>query len=83
MSKLHFSKNEKTDDNNNEKEPWIILVADDEGDVHMVTKMVLDNFHFDERPVQILNSFTGKETLELLVKYPKTAVLLLDVVMES
>lgn len=63
--------------------PWIILIADDEGDVHMITKLVLENFRFDNRPVQILSSYSGKETLQVLEEHPNTAVLLLDVVMES
>ncbi|NBC25229.1 MAG: hypothetical protein GVY08_00065 [Bacteroidetes bacterium] len=54
--------------------PWTIIVADDEGDVHMITKLVLENFRFDNRPVEILSSYSGEDTLKTLEKHPNTAV---------
>lgn len=63
--------------------PWTVLVADDEPAVHEVTHLVLDDFQFDGRGVQLLDAYNSQQTCELLRQHPDTAVLLLDVVMES
>lgn len=65
------------------KEPWKLVIADDEEEVHAVTRMVLDNFTFEGRGLELLSAYSGKETKEILQKHPDTAVLLLDVVMEE
>lgn len=83
MAKMVFTEHNITPEKDEVKEPWTILVADDEGDVHMVTKLVLKNFKFEDRPVNIQSCYSGQETIDFLEKYPRTAVILLDVVMES
>ena len=65
------------------QERWKILIADDEEEVHAVTRMVLDNFSFEGRPVELLHAYSGRETKKLVQEHPDTAVLLLDVVMEE
>ena len=65
------------------REPWKVIIADDEEEVHAVTRMVLDSFKFEGRGLELLSAYSGKETKELLRKHPDTAVLLLDVVMEE
>ncbi len=65
------------------KEPWKVLIADDEEEVHAVTRMVLDKFSFEERKLQLLSAYSGHETKLVLEQHPDTAVLLLDVVMEE
>lgn len=62
---------------------WKIIIADDEKDVHEVTKMALAGIEFFGKKVQLLSSFSARETIELLRRNPDTAVILLDVVMES
>ena len=62
---------------------WKIIVADDEKDVHEVTKMALAGLEFFGKKIQLLNSFSGRETIDLLRRNPDTAVILLDVVMEN
>lgn len=74
---------ERKEDKTNEKEPWIVLVADDDGSIHLVTEMVLSNFKFEDKPIKILKAYSARETLDVLEKEPKVAVILLDVVMES
>lgn len=63
--------------------PWTVLVADDEPEVHEVTRLVLDDFQFEGRSLQILDAHDSEQAYALLQKHPDTAVLLLDVVMES
>jgi len=62
---------------------WKIIIADDEEEVHGITKMVLEDFLFEERPLQFLSSYSGEETKQLILEHPDTALILLDVVMES
>jgi response regulator RpfG family c-di-GMP phosphodiesterase len=68
-----------------ESEPrrWKIIIADDEEEVHRMTRMVLSDYSFDGRELEFLNAHSGEETLQLLSLHPDTAVILLDVVMES
>lgn len=66
-----------------DKEPWTVLVADDEGTVHLVTEMVLRNFKFQDRPVKLISTYSGEETIDVMSKEHNIAVILLDVIMES
>ena len=66
-----------------DEEPWIVLIADDEGTVHLVTEMVLKDFKFQNRSVKLLSAFSGEQTIDRLKEEPKIAVILLDVVMEN
>lgn len=63
--------------------PWIVLVADDEPEVHEITHLVLDDFCFEGRRLQILDAHNSAQACEMLQQHPETAVVLLDVVMES
>ena len=63
--------------------PWEILVADDDAEVHRTTRMVLAGLTFEDRPIRIHSVYSGHEASEFLKKNPQTAVLILDVVMES
>lgn len=64
-------------------EPWKILLVDDEPDVHKVTEIVLRNFKFEGRPLEILNAYSGSEARTILQNHQDIAVALVDVVMES
>ena len=62
---------------------WKLLVVDDEPEVHKVTELAMSGFAFEERRVRIVNAFSGAEAREALTEHPDTAVILLDVVMET
>jgi len=64
-------------------EPWKIMIVDDEEEVHQVTHMVLDNFTFEDASVNFISAYSGGEAKNLLARHPDTALILLDVVMES
>ncbi len=63
--------------------PWIIMIVDDERTIHDMTVRVLDDFTFENRPLGFLNAFSGAEAKALIREHPDTAVILLDVVMET
>jgi len=62
---------------------WKILVVDDDDEIHRITHMVLSNFLFDERAIELIDAYSAKEAKMLIKKHPDTALVLLDVVMEN
>ncbi len=44
-----------------ETSPWKILIVDDEPEVHQVTRLVLGNFRFDDRPLQLISAYSSIE----------------------
>lgn len=60
-----------------------ILVVDDEPDIHAVTRLSLKSMRYHDRKVVIDSAASGKEAVAYLREHPDTAVILLDVVMES
>lgn len=63
--------------------PWKILIVDDEGDIHAVTKLVLADFTFRERGLTFIDAYNGYSACKIMDEHPDMAVILLDVVMES
>ncbi|MBS0555916.1 MAG: DUF3369 domain-containing protein [Proteobacteria bacterium] len=63
--------------------PWKVLIVDDEPEVHAVTRLVLGNFRFADRPLQFLNATSAAQAEIMLRENPDIAVMLLDVVMET
>jgi len=85
--KLLFTKKDKP---NLEKKPeisskpgWKILVVDDEPEIHIVTKFVLDKFEWENRSLQFYDALSAAEARGVLHKEQDIAVCLIDVVMES
>lgn len=62
---------------------WIVLIVDDQEDVHNVTRMVLAELAFEGRPVVCISAFSGAEAMQILKEREDVAVMLLDVVMET
>ncbi|NGZ07348.1 MAG: EAL domain-containing protein [Magnetococcales bacterium] len=63
--------------------PWLILIVDDDPDVHGLTRLVLRDLTFDGIGVAFLSAYSGAEARPILENNPDIAVMLLDVVMES
>jgi len=62
---------------------WKVMVIDDDRSTHDVTSLVLEDFSYEGRKLQILNGYSGEDVRRLMSEHPDTAVLLLDVVMET
>lgn len=60
-----------------------VIIADDDDEVHAVTKMILKDFVFEGKGLKFIDAYSGEETINLLKENPDTAVLFLDVVMET
>lgn len=65
------------------QEYWKILIVDDEPEVHAVTKLALSDFRFLGRGLEFHSAYSGREAKELATLHPDTAIILLDVVMET
>jgi diguanylate cyclase (GGDEF)-like protein len=80
---LFLDDQEKPDDSPKKQGSWKILVVDDEQQVHEVTRLALKSFKFEDKPLEIISAYSGQEAQFILDRHPDTAVLLLDVVMET
>lgn len=60
---------------------WKILIVDDDESVHLITKMILGNFSFQNKTLDIQSAYTEEDACTLIRENPDFAVILLDVVM--
>ena len=65
------------------KQPYKIIISDDDDEVHRMTKLVLKGFQMEGVGLEFIDAFSEKETIEVLKKNPDAAIILLDVVMED
>lgn len=65
------------------RERWLVLLVDDEPEVHEITRMVLANVEYAGLPVELHSAYSASGAKAMLRQYPDTALVLLDVVMES
>ncbi|WP_427980169.1 DUF3369 domain-containing protein [Agarivorans sp.] len=66
-----------------EPEPWKVLIVDDDSEMHTVTKLVLNNFSYQQRKLSFIDAYNAAEAFELLRQHADVAIALVDVVMES
>jgi len=66
-----------------DKETWKVMVIDDDESVHQISDLVLRNFTFMEKGLEVIHGYSGEEACDLINKHPDTAAMLLDVVMEN
>ena len=65
------------------KAPWVVLIVDDEPQVHEVTELVMADFEFSGRHLLFLHAYSADEARQVLRSRNDIALILLDVVMES
>ncbi len=64
------------------KHPWKILIADDEEDVHKITKITLRGYTLEDKGVAFLSAYCEQDVKSILENESDIALILLDVVME-
>lgn len=76
---------DKEDDEKEEtfEKTWDIIIADDDEEIHKVTKLVLGRENFEGRRFKFISAYTGEETKDVLRNNPEASMILLDVVMEE
>lgn len=83
MANLNFAKARENKKFDKKVVPWKILIADDEQDVHILTKTVLKDIKYNDRPIELISTYNAEDTYNYIKKNDDIALLLLDVVMES
>lgn len=69
--------------NTDKKEPWKVLIVDDEEEVHEITRITLRGYSFESRGLELFSAYSEADVKSILEKEPKIALILLDVVMEK
>lgn len=64
-------------------DPWLVMIVDDEADVHAVTRTVLSDVVYRNRGLTFVSAHSAAEARCRLSEHPDVAVILLDVVMET
>lgn len=62
---------------------WPVLIVDDDPDIQQLTRVLLDDFSFEARPLELLQASSASQAHALLQQRPDIAVILLDIVMET
>lgn len=62
---------------------WKVLLVDDEPAVHQATKIALKFFSFENRAISFISAYSAAEAQQQLARHPDTALILLDVIMET
>lgn len=63
---------------------WNILIVDDDEEIHTVTRLALSDLVVNDRKLNFIHAYSGKQAKELLHEYGNSiAIILLDVVMET
>lgn len=63
--------------------PYRILIVDDDEEIHVVTKMALNDFQLNGRGLEFVSAYSGEQAQQLLSDNNDFALVLLDVVMET
>ncbi len=83
LDEFSFAPEENPSAQDNALPPWQILIADDEEEVHLVTKVALGDLVFKGRTLQFLHAYSAQEAYRILEANTGIALILLDVVMEA
>lgn len=62
---------------------WKVLIVDDNDEVHIVTRLCLSDFVFEDKSIEFISAYSGDEARIILRDRDDIALVLLDVVMES
>ncbi|MGF1721111.1 DUF3369 domain-containing protein [Vibrio kyushuensis] len=78
-----FFAEEETVEEKEVQRPWNVLIVDDEEEIHRVTKMALNKFEFENRPLNFISALSAGEGKQAFLDNENIAMVLLDVVMET
>ena len=65
------------------KEPWCVLLVDDDPEVHAVTRLALKGFQFQGCDLELLSAHSGDEGRRMFDERDDIALAIVDVVMEN
>jgi diguanylate cyclase (GGDEF)-like protein len=84
MSRLNFKQSDtsKKSQEDDPEKTIKVIIADDEEEVHAVTRFVLKDFKYKGKKIEFLSAYSGAEAKQLLQEHPDASLILLDIVME-
>ncbi|MDX1977221.1 MAG: ATP-binding protein [Pseudanabaenaceae cyanobacterium bins.68] len=62
---------------------WKVIIVDDERYIHQVTRLSLRRFSFEGKQLTLISAYSAAEAKNLIALHQDTAIVLLDVVMET
>ena len=62
---------------------WKILIVDDDNFVHVMTKEIMKDFKFEDKPFVVLSAYSSIEALNILYENRDIALILLDIFVED
>lgn len=77
------SKSIDKDSERRREDRWKVMLVDDEQGIHDVTVLALRKFQFQGKGIEFLHAYSGQQAQQLIQQHPDTALILLDVVMET
>lgn len=63
------------------KQCWQLLVVDDDEQMHQITRLVLNNYQYEAKHLQLFHAYGKDQAISILRDNPNICVILLDVVM--
>lgn len=60
-----------------------ILIVDDEEDIHVITKMTMEDFIYEGSKIEILSAYSAQEAINIIKSNEDISLVLLDIVMET
>ncbi|MDZ7924098.1 MAG: hypothetical protein U5M23_08560 [Marinagarivorans sp.] len=55
------------------------MIVDDDNEIHNISNLVLRDFAFEGRPLQLISAHSGVAAKSLIAEHPDTAIMLLAV----
>lgn len=80
---MSFMLEDEVEDEKLTTHPWKIVIADDDVNVHDSTLLALSGVKIHGRPLEFLHAYSAAEARQLVHEHSDTALILLDVVMET
>tara|TARA_R110002126_G_scaffold15185_1_gene62470 strand:+ start:694 stop:2016 length:1323 start_codon:yes stop_codon:yes gene_type:complete len=65
------------------KPHFLVLIVDDDAEIHQVTQLALRDFCFQNHKLQFINAYSAAQAKTILNQHHDIALILLDVVMET
>jgi len=83
MSDMMVFADETTTTDETDESSWKLFIVDDDKDIHDITKLALKDLRFKNKTISFESAYSAKEAIEKLKQYPKFAIVLLDIGMET
>ncbi len=78
-----IDENEEISSSPTDTDTWKVMIVDDDKSIHEVTKLALERFRFEGKSLTLISAYSGAAAKQLILQNPDTAILLVDIRMET